>query len=343
MNSILRQTIEGRIAYADLINAPAQQFTCKFRGSNGVIHVGRKYLRNDEIYWGEIEENPASLRGSSKKNIKALAASRALGIDPDCPLPSVTPCIITDSSGKVYFYKAENGITRKKADTFNGYIDGLWYDVVSYEATEGRSAAYNRAVWLQLENDGLPQESHTVDDLVSCCSTLIAENNLDKEESAIRDFVYESAPNMSTQDKNEVVRIVLKSEDVPTVTINWRDNECWAWLKDKCLDDDVDVNYCFPYHYFEDRVYSVFKQFHETGNVQYLVQHFENRGDSDEFVIVARQKQKEKWELLRQIMKSVALYMVSNDWQLPVNKDQYFPQIKTGDYADDPNRIVFDS
>ena len=47
MNSILRQTIEGRIAYADLINATAQQFTYKFRGSSGVIHVERKYLRND--------------------------------------------------------------------------------------------------------------------------------------------------------------------------------------------------------------------------------------------------------------------------------------------------------
>ena len=348
MNSILRQTIEGRIAYADLINATAQQFTYKFRGSSGVIHVERKYLRNDEIYWGEIEENPARLRGSSKQNIKALAASRALGIDPDCPLPSVNPCDITDSSGKVYHYKAENGITRKKADTLNGYTDGLWYDVVSYEATEGRSAFYNRQVWLQLENDALPQESHSVVDLVGSCCTLIKSGDLPKEESSIRDFVYEAAPNMATQDKNEVVRIVLKEEDVPTKTIGWRDNECSEWLGNKCL-DDIEVDYSFPYHYFQDRIYSLMKKYHESGvtvsdrKVQKVVQHFENNGDSEEVILANRINQKKKWKEVTSVLKSVAQYMVANDFELPFDKDQYYPQIKTGPNADDPNRIVFDT
>lgn len=341
MNSILTETLEGRISYADLKNASKDDFLYVFKGGIGVIHENRQFIKYDDIFWGETEENPARKYGSSKKNIKGLASSRALGIDVTCPLPAVSPCVVTDTSGNTYLYKAENGITRKKADFYNGYTEGAWFDVVRFVETEGRSASYNREVWLQLENDGLPQESHSIEDLVVSCCTLIKSKDLPKEESAIRDFVYESAPNMATQDKNEVVRIVLKEEDVPTKTISWRDNECKEWLEEKCL-DELEVDYCFPFHYFQDRIYSVFKQYHETQKVQKIVQHFENRGDSDEIIIAAREAQKKKWEELRKVMKSVAIYMIANDWQLPVDKNQYFPQIKTGDNADDPNRIVFD-
>jgi len=341
MNPILTETLEGRIAYDDLKNSSKNDFIYVFKGSTGVIHEGRQFIKYDDIFWGETEDNPARKKGSSKKNIRGLATSRALGIDPNCPLPAVSSCVITDTSGNNYKYRAENGITRYKADKLNGYSDGAWFDLVRFVETEGRSASYNREVWLQLENDGLPQESHSVDDLVVSCCTLIQSKDLPKEENSIRDFVYESAPNMVTQDKNEVVRIVLKEEDVPTKTISWRDNECKEWLEEKCL-DELEVDYCFPFHYFQDRIYSVFKQYHETQKVQKVVQHFENKSDSDEVVVAARQVQKKKWEELRQVIKSVALYMVANDWQLPVDKDQYFPQIKTGDNADDPNRIVFD-
>jgi len=342
MNSILIETLEGRIAYDDLKNASKDDFLYVFKGSTGVIHEGRQFIKYDDIFWGETEDNPARKKGSSKKNIKALSTSRALGIDPNCPLPAVSFCSITDTSGKTYNYMAENGITRYKSDKLNGYTEGAWFDVVRFVETGGRSASYNREVWLQLENDGLPQESHSIDDLVVSCCTLIQSKDLPKEESAIRDFVYESAPNMATQDKNEVVRIVLKEEDVPTKTISWRDNECKEWLDEKCL-DDLEVDYCFPFHYFQDRIYSVFKQYHETQKVQKVVQHFDNKSDSDEVILAAREAQKKKWEELRQVMESVAKYMVLNNWQLPVDKNQYFPQIKTGDNADDPNRIVFDN
>jgi len=342
MNSILNQTLEGRIAYEDLKNASENDFLYIFKGGTGVIHEGRQFIDYEDIYWGETEDNPARKNGSSKANIKGLATSRALGIDVTRPLPAVSSCVITDTSGKSYKYRAENGITRYKADKLNGYFEGAWFDVVRFVETDGRTADYNREVWLQLENDGLPQESHTIGDLVVSCCTLIQKGDLPKEESAIRDFVYESAPNMTTQDKNEVVRIVLKEEDVPTKTISWRDNECKEWLEEKCL-DDLEVDYCFPFHYFQDRIYSVLKQYHETQKVQKVVQHFENKSDSDEVIIAAREAQKKKWEELRQVMESVAKYMVLNDWQLPVDKDQYFPQIKTGSNADDPNRIVFDN
>ena len=341
MQNILIETLPGRIAYQDLKNASLEDFTYNFVGGVGVIHVSRQFIKYDDIFWGETEENPARAKGSSKKNIKGLADSRRKGIDPTAKLPAVQETVITDIEGKTYHYKAENGITRKKSDYLNGHTEGTWFDVVRYVETEGRSAEYNRRVWLHIENDPLPSEGNSVDDLVQSCSEMICSGDLPKEESSIRDFVYESAPNMPTQDKNEVVRIVLKEEDVPTRTISWRDNECREWLDEKCL-DEVKVDYCFPFHYFQDRVYSVLKQYHNTKEVQYVVQHFDNKGDSDEVIKAARITQKEKWEEFREVMKSVALYMVANDWQLPVDKDQYFPQIKTGDNKEDTNRIVFD-
>ena len=347
MQNILIETLPGRIAYQDLKNASVEDFTYKFVGGTGVIHVSRQFIKYDDIFWGETEENPARAKGSSKKNIKGLADSRRKGIDPKATLPAVQETVITDIEGKTYRYKAENGITRKKADFLNGYKEGAWFDVVRYVETKGRSAEYNRRVWLHIENDPLPSEGNSTADLHQTCAELICSGDLPKEESAIRDFVYESAPNMATQDKNEVVRIVLKEEDVPTKTISWRNNECKEWLDKKCV-DDIEVDYCFPFEYFQDRIYTLSKQYHYSGSsvsdrkVQKVVQHFPNDGDSDQVVIAHRTNQKAKWEETRQIFWSIAQYMLLNDQQLPFDVDQFFPQIKTGDNAEDPNRIIFD-
>ena len=73
MNSILTETLEGRIAYADLINANENDFSYSFKGGVGVIHEKRIFINYDEIFWGETEDNPARKKGSSKKNIKGLA------------------------------------------------------------------------------------------------------------------------------------------------------------------------------------------------------------------------------------------------------------------------------
>ena len=59
-------------------------------------------------------------------------------------------------------------------------------------------------------------------------------------------------------------------------------------------------------------------------------------------IIAQRTNQKEKWEETRQIFWSIAQYMLLNDQQLPFDVNQFFPQIKTGDNAEDPNRIIFD-
>ena len=345
---MLTETLPGRIAYEDLVNAKVEDFSYEFVGGEGVKHLDRKFINYDEIYWGETEENPARAQGSSKGNIKQLADSRRKGIDPKAKLPAVRPSIVTDVEGRTYLYRAENGCSRKKADFFNGYMLGAWFDVVDYFETEGRSEEYNRRVWLHVENDPLPCEGNSINDLVTSCGEMLCCGNLPKEENSIREFVWAAAPNMTTQDKNEVVRRVLKEEDVPTRTISWRDNECREWLDNKCL-DDIEVDYCFPFHYFQDRIYSVFKQYHESGSsvmdrkVQVLVQHFENKGDSEEVIKASRLTQKQKWDELESIMKSLAQYMAVNDWKLPVDKDQYFPQIKTGSDADDANRIVYDN
>ena len=151
---------------------------------------------------------------------------------------------------------------------------------------------------------------------------------------------------MPTQDRNEVVRRVLKQEDVPTKTISWRDYECKEWLADKCV-DDIKVDYCFPFHYFQDRVYALMKQYHESGvdlqtrKVQTVVQHFETKGDCDEYILSQRESaQEKKWEEFREICWSLAQYMFMNNQQLPFDKDQFFPRIKVGDNPDDQNRIV---
>lgn len=339
MKSVFPETLPGRISYDDLKKASPDNFLYEFRGGVGVIHEDRKYIEYADIFWGETEENPGRVKGSSKNNIKSLASSRKVGIDVTAELPAVSVAIITDSSGKCYRFKAENGITRKKADFYNGYKDGAWFDVVRFEAEDSRSAEYNREIWLQRENDGLPQQSHSVEDIVASCSRLIASGDLDKEELAIRDFVYESAPNMATQDKNEAVRQVLKNEEVPTVTITWRDNECREWLDQKCL-DEVEIDYSFPFHYFQDRIYPVLKQYYETNKVQEVAQHFENTGDNDQVIIARRQNSETKWEECRKVMEAVAKYMVVNDWKLPINRNFAYPQIKSGDNAEDQNRLV---
>ena len=74
--------------------------------------------------------------------------------------PTTLSLCHADISGKTFYWKGETH-TRKKSDFLNGYTDGAWFDEVDFIETMGRSAAYNREVWLQQENDGLPQESHT--------------------------------------------------------------------------------------------------------------------------------------------------------------------------------------
>lgn len=87
MNSFLVETLPGRIAYVDFSSTPVECFTYEFIGGEGVIHESRLFLRYEDIYFGEIEDNPARQKGSSAKNIKKSASSRSLGIDPAAELP----------------------------------------------------------------------------------------------------------------------------------------------------------------------------------------------------------------------------------------------------------------
>ena len=53
----------------------------------GVIHETRKFIDYDDIYWGDVEENPVRNGGSTSAKIKEIADSRRRGIDPSAPLP----------------------------------------------------------------------------------------------------------------------------------------------------------------------------------------------------------------------------------------------------------------
>tara|TARA_A100000172_G_C3027022_1_gene105212 strand:+ start:135 stop:1190 length:1056 start_codon:yes stop_codon:yes gene_type:complete len=349
MSIFEKEIISGRISYDELSDVDVSEFTEPFLESLGVVFQYRKYLPYKAVFYGEGgEENPARADGSSSSNIKDLAESRRRGIILDSARPIVELNNIVDVSGKTYNYKGEDGVTRYKADQYNGQTDGGdVFDVVSYVDTydeEGNlihTAAYNRLLYLQKLNDSPPREVHNVKDLVSTCATLIAGGHLPKEELAIRHLVYAAAPNLSTAKKNEVIRQVLKDQDVPTQTRSWRDNECWDWYETKCVDkDEVKIDYFFPNHYFQDRIYSVLKQFAENEEVQTLAEHVNNKGDNPEIVQSRREHADLIWEEARKVFEKVSKYMVCNNFKLPIERSYWMPQIQSGDDEENRNKFV---
>lgn len=335
--------IEGRISYDELpYVSKATWNNSKFKASEGVMLDDRRYIRFSDIYWGSTEKNPIRVKGSSPSNINNLATSRKQGIDTEAPRPVVVECNITSPCGDVYRYKAENGITRKKADYENNQQGGGdWYNVVSYHDTKGHSAAYNREVFLHLQNDELPQLVHDKSDLEMSVTNLITNGDLAKEEGAIKAFVVEAAPNLSKQIRNDVVRRILRDQDVPTKTITWRDNECKDWYSDECIEaDETKVDYFFATHYFQDRIYPVLKQFADSGEVQVISEHISPKSDSINEVKRLRDLTEHKWMECKEVLKAVSQYMYANDFELPVQRGLWQPQIQDGDDQEDDNHFV---
>ena len=335
--------IEGRISYDELPYVSKETWSnSKFKSSEGVLLDDRKYIRFSDIYWGSTEKNPIRIKGSSPSNINNLATSRKQGIDTEAPRPVVVKCNITSPCGDVYHYKAENGITRKKADFENNQQHGGdWYNIVSYHDTKGHSAAYNREVFLHLQNDDLPQLVHDENDLEFSVSNLITNGDLVKEEGAIKAFVTVAAPNLSKQKKNEVVRRIIRDQDVPTKTINWRDGECKTWYSEDCIEaEDTKVDYFFATHYFQDRIYPVLKQFADSGEVQVISEHIQPKNDSIKDVQRLRELSDEKWEECRQVLALVSQHMYANDFELPIQRGLWQPQIQDGENKEDDNHFV---
>ena len=335
--------IEGRISYDELPYVSKETWSnSKFKSSEGVLLDDRQYIRFSDIYWGSTEKNPIRVKGSSPSNINNLATSRKQGIDTEAPRPVVVECNITSPCGDVYRYKAENGITRKKADYENNQQGGGdWYNVVSYHDTKGHSAAYNREVFLHLQNDELPQLVHDKSDLEMSVTNLITNGDLAKEEGAIKAFVVEAAPNLSKQIRNDVVRRILRDQDVPTKTITWRDNECKDWYSDECIEaDETKVDYFFATHYFQDRIYPVLKQFADSGEVQVISEHISPKSDSINEVKRLRDLTEHKWMECKEVLKAVSQYMYANDFELPVQRGLWQPQIQDGDDQEDDNHFV---
>lgn len=349
-----QQLKAGRFSYEELPDLQASDFTASFLESPGVVHHGREYLSYSDIFYGEgDEDNAGRAESSSSGNIKDLAESRKQGIIPSSTRPVVERNNIVDLSGKTYSFKAGDGFTRYKADQYNGEVDGGdWFDIVTFEDTydeDGElihTAAYNKQMYLQKLNDAPPRQVHTVKDLVHACCTLIKEQSLPRIQEHISTFVYESAPNLSTAKKNEVIRQVLKAENVPTKTRSWRDNECWAWYDKHCTDkDDVKIDYFFPDHYFQDRIYPVLKQFYQTETVQNIAEHVNNSGDNPDVVQTRRQNADGQWEEARKVFQKVAQFgmnqmLSTGKFELPVKRENYMPQIQSGEDKENQNKFV---
>lgn len=346
-------TMEGRVDYDNLSKTPVEQFTAEFQAAEGVEHVRRVFIQYPNIFYGEGgEENPIREKGSSSSNIKDLAESRHKGIPLDSARPVVEEKNIVDSAGDSYLYEADDGITRYKADCLNNQgKNGDVFDVVRFHNTIDpetgavlRSAYKNKMLYLHKLNDAQPREVHTVKDLVLTMSQLISKGDLKKEEPAIKDAVYECAPNLDTSKKNDAVRKVLIQEEVPTQTRSWRDKECKDWYETKCVDND-EVDYFFPDSYFIDRIFNVLKQYYETGKVQVIAEHVNNKGDSPEIVQVRREQADGMWELAEKVFQKVAAYgnnqlLLNGEFKLPVERKFWMPQIQSGDDKEQPNSFI---
>ena len=342
MKNKLTDILPGRIAYKDLIHAKPEGFA-PFRAGEGVKHVARLYIKYDEVDYGVTEDNPVRVKGSSGMTVTEIADSRRQGIDPSAELPCVTLNKDDPEFGK---YEGQNGMTRYKADRSNGYEDGVWMDVVEFYATEGRSAEYNRIIYLHKRNDILPASSNTIDDVVKTATDLIFSQDLESTLEAVKTFVYDAAPNMMTRDKNKAIDIIVKKENVPTSTISWTYSEFLEWKENKCI-DDYQVDYCMPFRFFPERIYAILNEFYKTINDKHplgrkinITQHFDNAGDSEKSVLGARIAQAAKWEYLRKMCVALAKYMVQNDWQLPFETETALPQIKSGDDKDIQEKFV---
>ena len=104
--------------------------------------------------------------------------------------------------------------------------------------------------------------------------------------------------------------------------------------------DEVKIDYFFPDQYFQDRIYSVLKKFWQTGKVQTLAEHVNNKGDNPEIVQSRREQSDIVWEEARQVLEKVSKYMICNDFKLPVERNYWMPQIQSGDDEENRNKFV---
>ena len=207
----IQDILPGRIAYKNLVHAKPEGFA-PFREGEGVKHIARLYIKYDQVDYGVTEDNPVRLKGSSGMTVTEIADSRRQGIDPRAELP----CVSLNKDNSKSSYTGENGMTRMKADRSNGYVDGTWMDVVEFFATEGRSANYNKIIYLHKRNDALPASTNSIEDIVKTATDLIYSKDLKLDLKEVTAFVYDAAPNMMRRDKNKAIDHIVKKEEVPT-------------------------------------------------------------------------------------------------------------------------------
>ena len=57
----IQDILPGRIAYKNLVHAKPEGFA-PFREGEGVKHLGRKYIKYDQVDYGITEDNPVRLK-----------------------------------------------------------------------------------------------------------------------------------------------------------------------------------------------------------------------------------------------------------------------------------------
>lgn len=315
-------------------NLKIKDFTYKFEVTPGIEHIERTLIQLVDIYTGQTEQNPGRVHGALRKNVAKIENSlRDRGVDYSLPIPVVeeleNPII---ANGRKYYYRLIDGMNRFKA-FLNVNYDEWAFDVI-YIGVGGVSRKYALETFAQIRNDHAPSEAHSVEDVHASASRLIESGDLEDKEDSIRDWVYMVCRNVPTQTKNQIVAEIIKNNEIPTATISWTDKTATAWAQQPDTNLPVEPDYFFPGHYFQDRIYSLMKQYSETKKVQNVYIHVD--GKDEKSIVAQREKCLEQFEAFEQILRDFAGYVLLNG-ELPLNIVGFNPQING---KEDPTTYV---
>ena len=320
-------------------------FTYNFVASPGIalsLHLsvsrkgklGRNLIKLTDIYTGQTEQNPGRVHGALRKNVSKIENSlRDHGVDYSLPVPVIeyldVPIV---ANGRKYYYRLIDGMNRFKAFLNIGYIEWV-FDVINI-GVDGVSREYALETFAQIRNDHAPSEAHSAEDVHASATRLIGSGDLEDNENSIRNWVYLVCQNMPTQTKNQIVAEIIKNNDIPTATISWTDKSATAWAQQPDTNLPVEPDYFFPGHYFQDRIYSLCKQYSDTKKVQNIYIHVD--GKDEKSIVKQREDTMEKFDNFEQIVRDVAGYLFVNG-SLPFNFIGYNPQIND---KEDPTTCV---
>jgi len=315
-------------------NLKVKDFTYKFEVTPGIRYLQRVQMKLEDIYTGQVEHNPGRVQGATRSGVARITGSlNDRGVDYSLPVPVVeslvTPIV---ANGKKYYYQLIDGVNRFKSFLNLDYTQWV-FDVIQF-GFDGVSRAFALETFAQIRNDHAPCTPHSVEDIHASAARLIGSGDLEDSEDSIREWVYLIAKNVPTQTKNQIVAQIIKDNEIPTVTTSWTDKTATVWAQQPDTKLPVEPDYFFPGHYFQDRIYSLCKQYSETKKVQNVYIHV--NGGSEESIINQRDKTLEQFDDFEQILRDVSSYVLLNG-KLPFNIVGFVPQIND---KEDPTTYV---